>query len=64
MSKSIWHVLCLSFLKIKLFGFSLVLTGAAVGVPLTDEEAALCMVRDVKDTLTPLAIAYARARGT
>ncbi|XP_072032580.1 bifunctional purine biosynthesis protein ATIC-like isoform X2 [Amphiura filiformis] len=37
--------------------------GAAVGVPLSDEQARLCMVDDMKDTLTPLAIAYARARG-
>ena len=37
--------------------------GAAVGVPLTVEEAKLCMVEDMIDSLTPLAIAYARARG-
>jgi len=37
--------------------------GAAVGVPLTDDEAKLCMVDDLRDRLTPLAIAYARARG-
>lgn len=37
--------------------------GAAVGVPLTEEEAKVCMVDDVLNTLTPLAIAYARARG-
>ncbi|XP_065183146.1 bifunctional purine biosynthesis protein ATIC-like isoform X2 [Sycon ciliatum] len=37
--------------------------GAAVGVPLTAEEASLCMVADMKDSLTPLATAYARARG-
>lgn len=37
--------------------------GAAVGVELTQEEAKVCMVDDLKDQLTPLAIAYARARG-
>ncbi|XP_042301655.1 bifunctional purine biosynthesis protein ATIC [Sceloporus undulatus] len=37
--------------------------GAAVGVPLTEEEAQVCMVHDLKPTLTPLAAAYARARG-
>ena len=37
--------------------------GAAVGVPLTVEEAKLCMVKDMIDSLTPLATAYARARG-
>ena len=37
--------------------------GAAVGVPLTDEEACLCMVSDMKASLSPLATAYARARG-
>lgn len=37
--------------------------GAAVGVPLTDDEAKLCMVDDLKGELTPLATAYARARG-
>ncbi|XP_063707254.1 bifunctional purine biosynthesis protein ATIC [Culicoides brevitarsis] len=37
--------------------------GAAVGVPLTATEAKVCMVDDVLDTLTPLAVAYARARG-
>uniref|UniRef100_A0A8D0HL26 Bifunctional purine biosynthesis protein ATIC n=1 Tax=Sphenodon punctatus TaxID=8508 RepID=A0A8D0HL26_SPHPU len=37
--------------------------GAAVGIPLTDEEAQVCMVHDLHKTLTPLAIAYARARG-
>ncbi|PVD36112.1 hypothetical protein C0Q70_03085 [Pomacea canaliculata] len=36
--------------------------GAAIGVPLSKEEAQLCMVDDLKD-LSPLAIAYARARG-
>lgn len=39
------------------------LLGAAVGVPLTEEEAEVCMVRDLYPTLTPLAAAYARARG-
>ncbi|XP_020654658.3 bifunctional purine biosynthesis protein ATIC [Pogona vitticeps] len=37
--------------------------GAAVGVPLTGEEAQVCMVHDMQSTLTPLAAAYARARG-
>ena len=37
--------------------------GAAVGVPLTRAQAQLCMVDDIFDTLTPLATAYARARG-
>ncbi|XP_070588329.1 bifunctional purine biosynthesis protein ATIC [Erythrolamprus reginae] len=37
--------------------------GAAVGVPLSEEEAQVCMVRDLYPTLTPLATAYARARG-
>ena len=37
--------------------------GAAVGVPLTSEQAKLCMVDDMIDSLTPLAMAYARARG-
>ena len=39
------------------------LLGAAVGVELTAEEAKLCMVDDLKDQLSPLATAYARARG-
>lgn len=37
--------------------------GAAVGVPLTEEEARVCMVHDLMKDLTPLATAYARARG-
>jgi len=37
--------------------------GAAVGVPLNDAQAKLCMVDDMLATLTPLATAYARARG-
>ncbi|XP_065838680.1 bifunctional purine biosynthesis protein ATIC-like [Oscarella lobularis] len=37
--------------------------GAAVGVPLTKEQAAVCMVERMLDTLSPLATAYARARG-
>eukprot|EP00127_Corallochytrium_limacisporum_P004584 Clim_evm24s168 gene=Clim_evmTU24s168 len=37
--------------------------GAAVAVPLTEEEAKLCMVDDLMDRMTPLAAAYARARG-
>lgn len=38
--------------------------GAAVGVPLTEEEAQVCMVHDMLATLSPLATAYARARGS
>ena len=37
--------------------------GAAVGVPLSREQAKLCMVDDLYDVLTPVATAYARARG-
>jgi len=37
--------------------------GAAVGCPLSMEQAKLCMVDDIFDMLTPLATAYARARG-
>lgn len=37
--------------------------GAAVGLPLSPEEAKLCMVDDMMEMLTPLACAYARARG-
>ena len=37
--------------------------GAAVGVTLSDSDAKLCMVDDLKDILSPLAVAYARARG-
>lgn len=37
--------------------------GAAVGIPLSDEEAQVCMVHDFHKTLTPLASAYARSRG-
>ncbi|XP_045534823.1 bifunctional purine biosynthesis protein ATIC [Papilio machaon] len=37
--------------------------GAAVGLPLTEEEASVCMVSDLLSQLTPLACAYARARG-
>ncbi|XP_007501845.1 bifunctional purine biosynthesis protein ATIC [Monodelphis domestica] len=37
--------------------------GAAVGVPLSEEEAKVCMVHDLYKSLTPLSIAYARARG-
>ncbi|XP_066543611.1 bifunctional purine biosynthesis protein ATIC [Amia ocellicauda] len=38
--------------------------GAAVGVPLSEEEAKVCMVYDMYKDLTPLATAYARARGS
>ncbi|XP_055303823.1 bifunctional purine biosynthesis protein ATIC [Sitodiplosis mosellana] len=37
--------------------------GAAVAVPLSRDEAKLCQVDDMYDQLTPLATAYARARG-
>lgn len=37
--------------------------GAAVGVALSDSDAKLCMVDDLRDELSPLAVAYARARG-
>ncbi|KAJ8733353.1 hypothetical protein PYW08_001651 [Mythimna loreyi] len=37
--------------------------GAAVGLPLDQEEASVCMVADLLPNLTPLACAYARARG-
>lgn len=38
--------------------------GAAVAVPLTKEDARLCMVDDMVNELTPIAVAYARARGS
>lgn len=38
--------------------------GAAVGVPLSEEEAKVCMVNDMIQDLSPLATAYARARGS
>ncbi|XP_061559531.1 bifunctional purine biosynthesis protein PURH [Phycodurus eques] len=38
--------------------------GAAVGVPLTEEEAKVCTVHDMFKDLSPLAAAYARARGS
>lgn len=37
--------------------------GAAVGVSLDDVQAKLCQVDDLINQLTPLSIAYARARG-
>ncbi|XP_011502183.1 PREDICTED: bifunctional purine biosynthesis protein PURH [Ceratosolen solmsi marchali] len=37
--------------------------GAAVGIALNDIQAKLCQVDDIADKLTPLAVAYARARG-
>lgn len=37
--------------------------GAAIGVPLDTVQAKLCQVDDLVDQLTPLATAYARARG-
>ncbi|XP_070499742.1 bifunctional purine biosynthesis protein ATIC [Chironomus tepperi] len=38
-------------------------SGASVGIPLSKEEASVCMVDDLYDMLSPIAIAYARARG-
>ncbi|XP_054713381.1 bifunctional purine biosynthesis protein ATIC-like [Uloborus diversus] len=37
--------------------------GAAVAVPLSHEDAKVCMVDDIFKDLTPMATAYARARG-
>jgi len=37
--------------------------GAAVAVPLSPEQAKVCMVDDLLERLSPLAVAYARARG-
>ncbi|XP_077289912.1 bifunctional purine biosynthesis protein ATIC isoform X1 [Arctopsyche grandis] len=37
--------------------------GAAIGLPLNEIQASLCMVSDLHKQLTPLANAYARARG-
>lgn len=37
--------------------------GAAVGIPLSEDEAKVCMVHDLYKTLTPVSTAYARARG-
>ncbi|ELW49199.1 Bifunctional purine biosynthesis protein PURH [Tupaia chinensis] len=37
--------------------------GAAVGIPLSEDEAKVCMVYDLYQTLTPISTAYARARG-
>ncbi|KAK2102414.1 hypothetical protein P7K49_020081 [Saguinus oedipus] len=39
------------------------ITGAAVGIPLSEDEARVCMVFDLYKTLTPISTAYARARG-
>lgn len=39
------------------------LAGAAVGTPLSEDEARVCMVHDLYPTLSPMATAYARARG-
>ncbi|XP_066246641.1 bifunctional purine biosynthesis protein ATIC [Euwallacea similis] len=38
--------------------------GAAVGIPLSQDEARLCMVDDLLNIITPVATAYARARGS
>uniref|UniRef100_A0A667GQR7 Bifunctional purine biosynthesis protein ATIC n=1 Tax=Lynx canadensis TaxID=61383 RepID=A0A667GQR7_LYNCA len=37
--------------------------GAAVGIPLSEDEARVCMVYDLYEALTPISTAYARARG-
>ncbi|KAG5883480.1 hypothetical protein JTB14_038354 [Gonioctena quinquepunctata] len=37
--------------------------GAAVGVPLDENQVKLCMVDDLHKELSPLGVAYARARG-
>lgn len=37
--------------------------GAALGIPLNEIEASLCMVSDLLEIMTPLGSAYARARG-
>ncbi|XP_022423327.1 bifunctional purine biosynthesis protein PURH isoform X2 [Delphinapterus leucas] len=37
--------------------------GAAVGIPLSEDQAKVCMVYDMYETLTPISTAYARARG-
>uniref|UniRef100_A0A2K6GG70 Bifunctional purine biosynthesis protein ATIC n=1 Tax=Propithecus coquereli TaxID=379532 RepID=A0A2K6GG70_PROCO len=37
--------------------------GAAIGIPLSEDEAKVCMVNDLYKTLTPISTAYARARG-
>ncbi|CAG9865112.1 unnamed protein product [Phyllotreta striolata] len=37
--------------------------GAAVGYPLDETQAKVCMVDDLLEQLSPLAVAYARARG-
>lgn len=39
------------------------LLGAAVGIPLSEDEARVCMVYDMYSSLTPVSTAYARARG-
>jgi phosphoribosylaminoimidazolecarboxamide formyltransferase / IMP cyclohydrolase len=38
-------------------------SGASVGTPLSREEASVCMIEDLYDELTPISIAYSRARG-
>ncbi|KAK2115794.1 hypothetical protein P7K49_006420 [Saguinus oedipus] len=37
--------------------------GAAVGISLSEDEARVCMVFDLYKTLTPISMAYTRARG-
>lgn len=34
-----------------------------MGAPMSPEEMSVCMVSDLEESLTPLSIAYARARG-
>lgn len=34
-----------------------------MGIPLSEDEARVCMVHDLYQTLTAVATAYARARG-
>ncbi|KAL7046345.1 hypothetical protein ACKWTF_002546 [Chironomus riparius] len=38
-------------------------SGSSVGIPLSKQEASVCMVDDLYDMLSPIAIAYSRARG-
>ena len=59
----VFFIVCLSGQKRTLL-LVLLVAGAAVGVALSEEEAKVCMVHDLLKDLTPLATAYARARGT
>lgn len=49
--------------SLKEYDWLCTISGAAVGVSLSPEQAQLCMVEDMTDKLSPLACAYARARG-